>query len=433
MEQKKETQPMTNKPKVIQRRFRFSAEKLAALPVPSDKPLIVYDSDVKGLCYRIQPSGSSVFFVLKKVCGRTYRKTLGNGDLKLPAARECALDLLARVAKWLAGDRKDICPMLRPLDDSLTFRDAFEMYLKAPRKRVPNDPIHKAKAEKRSRYLCTRYLASVAERSIDELTPTVVGKLHEKLTEDFGAIAANRAHELLRAVYNHLIEKGLWTTVNPSKGATRAPKTERAIILQDEQLKPFFDALDAEKNRDLAEFLGLLLSTGARKSNLYAAEWREISLPMKTWTVPAEKSKNGKITTLTLKREAVALFKARKQRQMKEGQSPWVFPTKAGSKSKHVEDFKNQFTRVKKAAGLTNFTFHDLRRSFIAFLVQSGVPIPIASEAAGHSSPVSMTPYLRFAKGAVAKGLEQGELDMQRRMNEAEAEKKEQEQKQLSA
>ena len=211
------------------RRFRFSVEKLAALPVPTDKPLIVYDSDVKGLCYRIQPSGGAVFFVLKKVCGRTFRKTLGNGDLKLPAARECAHDLLARVAKWLAGDRQDICPMLRPLDDSLTFRDAFEAYLRSPRKRVPNDPVHKAKAEKRSRYLFKRYLSSIAERSIDELTPTIVGKLHEKLTDDFGAIAANRAHEILRAVYNHLIAKGLWTTVNPSKGATRAPKKEREM------------------------------------------------------------------------------------------------------------------------------------------------------------------------------------------------------------
>src|ERR1700746_282689 len=99
------------------KRFRFSAEKLAALPVPKDAPETWYDKDIPQLGYRIQPSGSRVFFVLKKVAGRTYRKTLGNSDLKLEAARRHAHKLLSDVADWLAGDRQSLNPMLRPLDD----------------------------------------------------------------------------------------------------------------------------------------------------------------------------------------------------------------------------------------------------------------------------------------------------------------------------
>jgi integrase len=404
----------------VPRRFRFSAEKLTTLPVPTDKPAVYYDSDVKGLCIRIQPSGSSVFFVLKKVAGKTYRKTLGNGDLKLPAARECALELLAKVAKWLAGDRQDLCPMLRPLDDSkLTFKEAFEQYLKSPRKRVTN----RERAEERSRELFDRYLVDIGAKPVDELTPSSVSSLHERLTKKFGPIAANRAHEVLRATFNHLIAKGVWVTTNPSKGATRNPRREGTRILEPDELKPFFDALDADTNRMAARYFALLFAIGPRKRNLYSAEWDEFSLSRKTWTIPAAKSKSGKIMVLPLKREAIVIL--REMQGKRKDDCPWLFPSKA-SASKHVEDFSRQFTRILKRAGIKNFTFHSLRRSFIAYNLMSGAPMPVVSEAAGHINLDSMKPYARFAKGAVARALEMGEQEIQKRMAEAEAEKKEQ-------
>jgi hypothetical protein len=52
--------------------------------------------------------------------------------------------------------------------------------------------------------------------------------------------------------------------------------------------------------------------------------------------------------------------------------------------------------------------------------------MPVVSEAAGHRNLDSMKPYARFAKGAVARALEMGEQEIQTRMAEAEAEKKEQ-------
>jgi integrase len=413
-------------------RFRFSAEKLAALSAPKDSPAIYYDTDIPQLCFRIQPTGNAVYFVLKKVLGKTYRRTLGDyPELKLDAARKHAHKLLSDVANYLAGDRKGPNPMTRPFDgDKLTFQTAFEMYLAAPGARVTN----KERADARRQYLFDHCLKGISAKSIDDLTPTVIGAFHQKLTKEFGPVMANRAHEVLRAVYNHLIFKGLWTSVNPSKGATRAPKRERARILEPHELKPFKDALEAEKNRDFAEFIALDLATGVRVSNLYAAEWSEISYSRKTWTIPGEKMKNGKTATFTLKPEAITIFKLRQQGRKKD--NPWVFPSKSGSKSGHIEDYKNQFTRLKKDAGLTDFTMHDLRRTFIAYNLMSGAPMPVVSEAAGHSNLDSMKPYARFAKGAVSRALEMGTAEMQRRMDEAEAEKeqeKEQEQKLLSA
>ena len=172
-----------------------------------------------------------------------------------------------------------------------------------------------------------------------------------------------------------------------------------------------------------ARYFALLFAIGPRKRNLYAAEWEEFSLSRKTWTIPAEKSKSGKTMVLPLKREAIVILREM-ERKRKDG-CRWLFPSKA-SASKHVEDYSRQFTRILKRAGITKFTFHSLRRSFIAYNLMSGAPMPVVSEAAGHRNLDSMKPYARFVKGAVARALEMGEQEIQTRMAEAEAEKKEQ-------
>jgi len=410
-------------------RFRFSAEKLESFAVPGDSVRIAYDQDARQLGIRVQPSGKATYFLLKKITGKPYRRTLGDyPDLKLAAARELAHKLLSEVAYWLGrppGERSEMNPMLRPSSDGrLSFKDAFELYLKAPLKDEARRFVDRKKADARRQYLFDHCFESLASKPVEEFTTIFVDAYHRKLEKKHGPVMANRGHEILRATFNHLIKKNLWTAVNPAAGATRAAKRERTRILEDDELKPFLDALDAEENKDLAEFLALLFSTGARKSNLYSAEWTELSLPMRTWTIPAEKYKNGKETVIKLSPQAVELFKRRKAAERKPDKR-WVFPSKAKSKSGHTEDYKHQFARVKERACITkNLTFHDLRRSFVANLITSGVPMPIASEAAGHSNLASMGPYGRFAKGAVAKALDQGAADMKRRMDAAEAEKK---------
>jgi len=451
---------------VAQKRFRFSKEKIEALPAPQDGPAVFYDADVKGLCLRVQPSGKKLFFVLKKVAGKTYRRSLStHPNMSVENARKHALKLLAAVADWVAGDRKDPNPILRPLPDSeegpMTFQSAFEKYLRAPLRGEGKRFVNHEKADARRWYIFNHCLKPLAGRPIDEFTPALVDNYHKNLTKKFGPIMANRAHEVLRATFNLLIKKGLWTTVNPSVGATRAPKHDRARILEDDELKPFYDALDKEENVDFAEFLALLLTTGVRVSNLYSAEWAEVKENDRTWTIPAEKSKNGYAMLIKLRPEAVQLFKRRRERRSPG--DPWVFPSKFASENgerMHVQDYKNQFTRVKAVAGLLagvtccerakklfkdtdkphtkrttegeircaecgkqNFTFHDLRRTFVANLVMANVPLPIASEAAGHRNLSSMGPYGRFAKGQVAKALDQGAEHEKRRMEEAEARK----------
>jgi integrase len=424
-----------------QKRFRFSKEKIEALAIPKDGPAIFYDCDVKGLCLRVQPSGKKLFFVLKKAGGKTHRRSLSTfPEMTVENARKHAHSLLAAVADWIAGDRQDPCPLLRPLPDlgegPLSLNTAFQQYLKSPGKKVKklSDPVEKAiakeKADARRQYIFDHCFKELADYPIEQLTPTFLTKYHERLSDKYSPIMMNKAHEIIRAVFNYLIRRQLWTKVNPAIGVERAAKNEREIILEADQGQAFFDALDADPNRDFAEWVALLLLTGVRTSNLYSATWKELKLSRKppVWEIPPAKSKNGKLMAIPLSKKAVSLLKGRAARlhpgvELKDLEG-WVFPSHVGSDSGHIQDYKNQWRRLLKNAGLKNFVRHDLRRTFITRMIAAGVPLPVVAAASGHSNLVSLTPYLRHYAGDVAKAVETGDAEMNKRIEEAEAEKK---------
>ena len=54
----------------VNTRFRFSKERIAALPIPKDGPATYYDTDVKQLGLRLQPSGKARMTVADWVRGR---------------------------------------------------------------------------------------------------------------------------------------------------------------------------------------------------------------------------------------------------------------------------------------------------------------------------------------------------------------------------
>ena len=82
---------MKKQPEVQPKRFHFSVERLEKLPIPSDKPAVYFDDDVKQLAVRIQPTGTRTFVTIKRSRGVTFRKTLGGfPELQIEAARKHA-------------------------------------------------------------------------------------------------------------------------------------------------------------------------------------------------------------------------------------------------------------------------------------------------------------------------------------------------------
>jgi len=78
--------------------------------------------------------------------------------------------------------------------------------------------------------------------------------------------------------------------------------------------------LEQEENTTVKDYIYISLLTGARKSNVLAMRWDEISWERMEWRIPD--TKNGEPVIVPLIGRAVDILKERKN-----GSSPWVFPS----------------------------------------------------------------------------------------------------------
>ena len=91
----------------------------------------------------------------------------------------------------------------------------------------------------------------------------------------------------------------------------------RDRIVSDAELKELFNLLNKSKNQILATATKLLFMLGVRKNELLQATWNEFDFENSFWTLPAERSKNGKAIKIPLSRQAITLLKTLQQSRSK--------------------------------------------------------------------------------------------------------------------
>ena len=182
------------------------------------------------------------------------------------------------------------------------------------------------------------------------------------------------------ALARHLIDENPARLLRPSDfNASASKPRERALSLV--ELRALWKALDeksAEKEGEpstrrlsptISTAIKLLIITGARRTEVTALCWRELDFKVKTWTLPAERSKNRKAHTFYLPEIAVTLLEDLKPLT---GHSEYVFesdrtpdeidkPVAEASVTRALVRLRqNEDDELSK---LEPFTLHDLRRS----------------------------------------------------------------------
>lgn len=95
-----------------------------------------------------------------------------------------------------------------------------------------------------------------------------------------------------------------------------APKP-RDRIVSDAELKELFNLLNNSKNQMLATATKLLFMLGVRKNELLQATWNEFDFENSFWTLPAERTKNGKAIKIPLSQPVITLLKTLQQSRSK--------------------------------------------------------------------------------------------------------------------
>jgi integrase len=80
-----------------------------------------------------------------------------------------------------------------------------------------------------------------------------------------------------------------------------------------------------------------------------------------------------------------------------------VFTDDAG-KAVSVDWIETRWKKVRTAAGLKNFRWHDLRHTTASYLAQSGASLPEIGAVLGHKSPAATARYAHFVQGKPVTG-----------------------------
>jgi len=373
------------------RKIAFSKTRLETLPIPERGRVYYTDSQTAGLTVCVTDTGAKTFYLVKKVDARTQFLRLGRFPNALTV--EQARKLAASYNVAIAGGH-DPQEAKRARREEATFAELWtywETYCQGRKKPV-------SIAGDRQKY--EAYLKDWAGHRLSGITHQDVAALHSRMGANNGPYQANRVLSLVKSMFNKAGALG-WKGENPARGIERFSETARDRFLTPEELPAFFKALHEEPNPILQAFFLLALLTGARRGNLVAMRWEEISWELRQWRIPNTKA--GMAVVVPLSPPAMQIL------QQLKGQAktdcPWVFPARRGE-SGHIKDPIPAWRKLLQRAGLKDLRIHDLRRSLGSWQALCGASLPIIGKSLGHTRPETTAIYARLLLDPVRESVE---------------------------
>ena len=373
-------------------RLPFSKTRLAALPTPDRGRSYFYDEKTPALALCVTAAGTRVFYHYKWTNGRPSRVRLGSfPEISVEQARKLATALNAAVA---AGS--DPQQARRDKRQEATLGELWQHWESHAQGRK------KPRSLEEDKRLWELHLKHWESRRLSAIKRHDVAALHAKMGTD-RPYAANRMIALLKAMYNKADALG-YKGENPAAKVELFPEQSRERFLAPEELPRFFQALAEEPSPIFQGFFLLALLTGARRGNLQAMRWQDISFEMALWRIPAAQAKAGK--TIVVPLVPMAIEALHKLRELAPADCPWVFPGRNDAKT-HLTTPIFAWQRLCKRAGLEDLRIHDLRRSVGSWMAIGNAGLPIIGKLLGHTQPATTAVYARLSVDPVRLALTQ--------------------------
>ena len=379
-------------------KFNFTKKWIEDVqPSESDKAQY-WDSKSRGLYLQVSKAGVKSFYVRRKVHGHSERLFLGRfPELTVEQARNKVAEFHSSLAQG-----KNLAQARRADFAEMSLGELFAEYIErhAKKSRKTSDEIQK-NFERSFSHWKNRKLSSISNEETEHI--------HRSIGEDRGPYAANRALELLRALFNKAVEWKHFKGENPTDTVTMYAEQSRVRILQADEFERFFTALNEETDQDIRDFVMLSLLTGARKTNVLSMSWADIDLRAAIWTIPGEQSKNSQAHTIPLTEEEMQILKRRRKDQEKERQRKPQTPDQAHNhfvfygtgRTGHLVEPKRAWNSLLKRAEIENLHLHDLRRSMASWMANSGANVALIQSAMNHKDlKTTLTVYAHTVKDA---------------------------------
>ena len=362
--------------------MRLNEASIRQLPAPPTGYKLYRDDEIIGFSVRVTAGGIKSFTLNYTVDGRERRMTIGKWPVwSATAARQRARELRQRVDRGIDPLAEKIHRRGAP-----TFADLAREYM--------DDEGRTKKSAAALEGMLRRDILPVwGSRKAEDIRRRDVKAL-VKTKARTRPIAANRILQLVRVVYNWGVEEER-VEHNPCHNV-KAPAKEssRERVLTPAEIATVWHGLsEAAMTPTVGAVLKFILATVQRPGECARLEWTEMDGDW--WTIPGEKTKNGKSHRVPLTPLALEILEAQPKRNR------WVFPSRyrkldrptatgAISTAIHLnEDF-----------GIPHWTPHDLRRSASTQMGQLGVAEFIVGRVLNHSERSVTKVYNRYSYDA---------------------------------
>jgi integrase len=332
----------------------------------------IWDARLPGFGLRVFPSGVKSFILVYRHLGRPRRMTLGRYPVTgLAEARAKALDALKLID---AGTDPQGEAEATGHPERYTFEQAVRSFVKLHCERH-NRPVTARDTE---RILNNQFVSRWAKRDIRELTKTDILKVLDDIVEEGLPSAANHALAAIRKFFNWCVERGM-LDASPCLGIKKpAPNNTRDRVLDMGEMAAVWKGAELV-GYPFGPIVKLLMLTAQRRNEVASMQWSQLDFKAKTWTLPAELTKNGRQHVLPLTPQTVTLLRA-----LPHFTSDYVFPARGENPA--FAHFSRGKVKLDALSGVKDWTLHDLRRSAATHLAKLGVAPHVIERILNHVS-----------------------------------------------
>ena len=403
-----------------QQRDNFTAGRVAAFTCPPDKQQAIYwDGKQPGFGLRVTANGARAYIFESRLKGRTVRVTIGNpAAWTLDDARQRAAALMVLIdqginpteqrreqdeAKARAKAEREAAKAEEQRQreeqarrQSVTVADAWSAYLADRRPHWSDlhyrDHVNKARAGGEAYSRRTKKSATTKPGPLAALMPLALASLDAATVEQWAATEGNArptsarlSWRLLAGFLNWCREQPHYAAIVPATNPAKTKRAREALgkpavksdVLTREQLKAWFVAVQALKNRTAAAALQVMLLTGARPGEVLALRWEDVNTKWRGLTI-RDKVEGERVIPLTP-------YVWHLLNPLPRGKG-WVFASsvKAEKSGGRIDSPNGLHSEACAAAGIEGLTLHGLRRSFASLTEWLEIPAGVVAQIQGH-------------------------------------------------
>ncbi|WP_295530009.1 integrase family protein [uncultured Pseudacidovorax sp.] len=378
----------------------------------------LWDAKTPGLAVRVTAAGSRSYIFEARLHGQTIRSTIGSTDTwDLHRARTEASRLKVMVDQGI-DPREERAAQVEAsrlarqtaIREKAIVADAWDAYMRERKpywsERHLADHVKLAQRGQQAKLRGSGLtqagpIGALMDVRLSDLTSDSVKVWMQRQAEQRPTVAA-LAYRLLRAFIRWADESAQYSGLIPPKSysarnvrdAVPRSKAKHGDVLQREQLRAWFEAVNELENRVAAIYLQGLLITGARREELAQLRWRDVDLRWKTIRLRDKvEGDEGRIIPLTPHFETLLLELLCKKRIQSTDNAvdfveahemdSWVFSS-TSSRSGRIQEPRSAHVKALNAAGLPHVSIHGLRRSFGTLAEWCNIPAGVIAQIQGH-------------------------------------------------